>query len=223
MAKSKQVVQAPASDTEPDSELESEPETIEVQVASARKRAKGVPAHKETGKAVQAKGAAAKKASGAASVREREVARLAKKNDHLERLKKIDELEQAERERAALLAEKQKSTKKASALEAGDLDSRFAKLEAMLMARNDEPKHPKPKAKKKPPPPPSSSEEDEPPRQKAVRKSAKAELRKKAGAREEELNNRGHLVGNKSKKAVMQHDHERAFLDLASQLLPGRF
>lgn len=214
---------------------DSDSETIEVQVAKARQRAKGVPAHKETGKKVQAKGVAAKKAQGAASTRERELARLAKKNDQAERLARIEEKERAEKERAELLAANASKAPRQTKQD-GDLDTRFARLEALIMSRNAESQaESKGKSKAKPKRKPSSAqvgpkvqessdeEEEEPPRQKAVRKSAKAELKRKVGAQEEELNHKGHLVNNKGKKQAMELDHERAFMSLASNLLPGRF
>ena len=211
------------------SDSESDQETIEVQVEKARKRAKGVPAHKKTGEAVQAKGVAAKKAQGAASLREREIARMAKKNNQLERLAKIEEMEQAERERGAALAAKtQPKEPTKNSTEGGDIDARFARLEELLTIRNaQEDAAPKTKAKpkRKPPAraPDTSDDDDETPRQKSVRRSAKTELRKRAGAHEEELNKKGHLVGNRHKKDAMALDHEAQFLQMASQLMPGRF
>ena len=217
------------------SDSESDHETIEVQVEKARKRAKGVPAHKETGKAVQAKGVAAKKASGAASTREREIARLAKKNDQLERLAKIEEMERAERERGAALQAKTKPVTEPvkNSTESGDIDARFARLEELLTMRNAQSsatreEAAKPKVTKRKPRVPkkkedSSEDDDETPRQKSVRRSAKTELRKRAGAHEEELNKKGHLVGNRHKKNAMEMDHEDAWNAMARELMPGRF
>lgn len=215
---------------------DSEPETLEVQVEAAKRtRKKGLPAHKETGKAVQKLGVEAKRQQGAASKREKEIERLMKANDRLEKLNKISDLEHAERERAELLkkANRERTVAKDNApkptVQENDINARFARLEELLMARQSEstsfkPKR-KPPAKRAPLPKDSSddSDEDEPPRQKAVRRSAKAALKQVGGAQEELINKRAHLVGNRHKAKAMELDEERRFADMASQLFPGRY
>lgn len=213
---------------------DSDSETLQVQVENAKQsRKKGLPAHKETGKKVQSLGVEAKKKQAAASKREKEVEKLMRRNDQLEKLNKIAELEHAERERSELL--KQNNREKGSAASAnkpsapvgdGDINARFARLEELIMARQSEASAAKPKAKraaKKPPVAVESDSDEDPPRQKAVRKSAKTELKRAAGAHEEQLNKRGHIVGNKGKQKAMELDQERQYMDIASQLMPGRF
>ena len=225
------------SDHEPSARLATADETLEVQIDKAKKsRKKGVEAHKQTGKAVQKLGVEAKKTQAAASKREREIERLTKKNDHLEKLAKISDLEYAERERAELLKRnnREKTPAQANApkptVQDGDLHAKLTRLEELIMARQSEaaPVAPKKRAKKAPPrqqaPPDSSDDsEDEPPRQKAVRRSAKAALKQVGGAQEEMINKRAHLVGNKHKAKAMELDQERRFADLGSQLFPGRY
>ena len=211
---------------------DSEPETLEVQVEAAkRSRKKGVPAHKETGKNVQKLGVEAKKQQAAASKREKEVERLQKANDRLAKLNKISDLEHAERERAELLkqANRERTPAQANApkpsVAQDDINARFARLEELIMARQAEQPKKKKGPAKKAPVPLDSSDDDEapPPRQKAVSKSARTELKRKAGAQEEEMHKRGHLVGNKGKAKAMELDQERQFMDIASQLMPGRY
>lgn len=210
-------------------------ETLEVQVQKATKsRKKGLPSHKETGKQVQKVGAETRRQQGAASKREKEVERLQKANDRLAKLNKISELEAAERERAELL--KQASRERTAAKDIApkptvaenDINAKLSRLEELIMARQAEaapgPKKKKGPAKKAAPPPDSSSDEDdEPPRQKAVRKSAKAELKKKGNAQEEMIHNKAHLVGNKNKQKAMHLDQERQFMEIGQQLFPGRW
>ncbi|MGV0964273.1 MAG: hypothetical protein ACOYBT_10345 [Polynucleobacter sp.] len=214
---------------------DSDSETLQVQVENAKQtRKKGLPAHKETGKKVQAMGVEARKKQAAASKREKEVEKLMRRNDQLEKLNKIAELEHAEKERAELLKQNNReksaaasSNKPSAPVADGDINARFARLEELIMARQSEAPTPKPKAKrapKKPAAPVDSDSDDEaPPRQKAVGKSARHELRKKAGAEEEQLNKRGHLVGNKGKAKAMELDQERQYMEIANQLMPGRF
>ena len=81
----------------------------------------------------------------------------------------------------------------------------------------------KPKPKKVRAPTPDSSDSDEEvPRQKAVRRSAKTELKRQAGATEEAMLKKSKLVGNRHKAAAMEMDAEREFRMLGSQLMPGR-
>jgi hypothetical protein len=206
-----------------------EEESIEVQVEGAKKRAKGNPALKERGKAVQAQGAAARKTQGAASSRERDLDRLTKRNNQLERLAKISELEAAERSRGELLSKSMPVSTPKNNTEAntrdGELNARLAKMEELLTARNAE-AAPAKKGKKKaskPPPPSSSDDEDEQPRQKAVRKSAKTELKRRAGAEEEHLHGKGAVLGNRNKAKAMDMDAQKRFRDLANSIMPGRF
>lgn len=218
----------------PEADTQEAPEELEVQVRNAMSRKKGLPAHVETGKKVQAAGTAAQKAKGYASQREKALETERKKNDRLERLAKIEEAEEAERERGARLADVK--GKKAQAPSTEDraedattgFDSRLAKIEELLMARQQEAQEAPPKRKRKAAPRrqvevEETDDEDEPPRQKHVRKSAKSELRKKAGAYEEGLNNRSNIMGNTGKQRAMEHDQEARYRAMAQNLMPGLF
>lgn len=212
-------------DTEPVEE-----ESIEVQVNDARKRKKQVPAHVAQGKSIQAKGAAARRAQGAASTKEREVERLIKRNNQLERIAKIDELEKAEKARAALIQQQLQDKPTPNKKEVpDDLNHRLAKLEELLtarMAEKEEVQKPKTPARRRAPVKKmemSSSEDEEPPRQKAVRRSAKTELARKAGAHEEQLHARSTVVGNKGKKQAMSIDKDNEYIELGRMLMPGAF
>lgn len=207
-------------------------ETLEVQVQKATRK-KGLPSHKATGKQVQKVGAETRRQQGAASKREKEVERLQKANDRLAKLNKISELEAAERERAELLkqASRERTAAKDNApkptVAENDINAKLTRLEELIMARQAEATPAKKKrgpAKKAAAPPDSSTDEDEePPRQKAVRKSAKAELKKKGNAQEEMIHNKAHLVGNKNKQKAMHLDQERQFMEIGQQLFPGRW
>lgn len=217
----------------------SDEETIEVQVEKARKapvrqsRAKGVPSLQQRGKEVQAKGTEARKQSGAASTRERELQRLAKKNDQLERLAKIEAAEKAEKDRADSLSRASHDKKKATLpdgqsgqqSEAGELNMRLAKLEELMTARAAEsaaaPKRKRAPAKKQPPP--ESESDDEPPRQKAVKRSAKTELKRRAGAEEEHLHGRSNLLHNQHKGKAIELEQQERMRELAMNIMPGRY
>lgn len=219
---------------EGDEGTSSEEETIDVQVQNARKR-KAAPALKERGKAIQAKGVEARKKAGAASAREREVERLSKKNDHLERMSKIDQLEAAERERAEALQktldEKKKGKQKVNVAGEHEVNLRLAKLEELMTARAAEKEEmKKPKRTKKAPPKrsqdaepdesASSDDDEEPPRQRAVRKSAKSELKRRAGAEEEQLHGRSNPISNRNKGKAVELEHQQRMRALAQNIMP---
>lgn len=209
-----------------------EEETIEVQVQNAKARKKGNPALKERGKAVQAKGAEARKQDGAASAREREVQRLAKKNDKAERLARIAELEAAERERAERLAQghkekkgKDKVTEDANT-DSGDLNMRLVRMEELLAAREAESSKPKKKAppkKKATVVEASDSEDDAPPRQKAVKRSAKTELKRRVGAEEETLHGKSNVLNNKNKQKALDLEQQQRMEALSRNIMPGLY
>lgn len=233
--------QARKSQPEPvdsDASSSSEEETIEVQVQNAKARKKGNPALKERGKAIQSKGVETRKQDGAASAREREVQRLAKKNDKAERLAQIAEKEAAEKERAERLAQSHKDKKgKDKVTEDANTDSRelnmrLARMEELLAAREAESSRPKKKA------PPkkkamvaevgtlveaSDSEDDAPPRQKAVKRSAKTELKRRVGAEEETLHGRSNVLNNKNKQKALELEQQHRMEALSRNIMPGLY
>ena len=224
--------QAMVSDSQDDSSSSGE-ETIEVQVenAKSRKRApsKGLTAR---GKAVQSKGVEARKEKGAASTRERELQRLAKKNDQLERLAKIDEQEKAEHERSQALARASQDKSKDKAAVAsktadGELNMRLARIEELMTARQaesaDAKKKKAPAKKRAPKEAADTDSDDEPPRQKAVKRSAKTELKRRAGAEEEHLHGRSNLLNNKNKGRAVELEQQERMRQLAMNIMPGAY
>lgn len=215
-----------------DASSSSEEETIEVQVQNAKARKKGNPALKERGKAIQSKGVETRKQDGAASAREREVQRLAKKNDKAERLAQIAEKEAAEKERAERLAQSHKDKKgKDKVTEDANTDSRelnmrLARMEELLAAREAESSRPKKKAppkKKAMVAEASDSEDDAPPRQKAVKRSAKTELKRRVGAEEETLHGRSNVLNNKNKQKALELEQQHRMEALSRNIMPGLY
>lgn len=209
-----------------DSSDEEQQQPLEDQVEQAVKksRKKGVAAHVDHGKEVQKAGVAARRQNGFASAREKSLATARKKNDRLERMQKIEEAEAEEKARSERLSKGKHDNEDVPTDHAPNYNGLLSRLEELLQQRQGEtqPKKGKRTAKKPPGTPQDSSDEsDEPPRQKQVRKSAKKELRNKTGAMEEDLNNKGHLVGNKGKQRVMQHDADERWRNMASNLFPG--
>jgi colicin import membrane protein len=217
-----------------DASSSSDEETIEVQVQNAKARKKGNPALKERGKAIQSKGVETRKADGAASAREREVARLAKKNDKAERLAQIAEKEAAEKERAERLAQSHKDKKgkdkvsEEAHTDSKELNTRLARMEELLAAREAEAS----KSKKKAPPKKkatavaveaSDSDEDAPPRQKAVKRSAKTELKRRVGAEEETIHGKSNVLNNKNKQKALDLERQQHMEALARNIMPGLY
>lgn len=215
-----------------DASSSSDEETIEVQVQNAKARKKGNPALKERGKAIQSKGVETRKADGAASAREREVARLAKKNDKAERLARIAEKEAAEKERAERLAQSHKDKKgkdkvrEEAQTDSKELNTRLARMEELLAAREVEAAKPKKRAPQKKTAAvveESDSDDDPPPRQKAVKRSAKTELKRRVGAEEETIHGKSNVLNNKNKQKALDLERQQHMEALARNIMPGLY